>query len=126
MGIPNLVYNTKFKSSFRYFWICGIIGILIDTDHVIAHIFSISNSRFAHPYIMLVVCIMLCFVCAYLGRLYFKFILIKNSNKFQNDLRFYYSIDRNKYRRGYKGIYELYICDRGYRIRRKPFSRETY
>lgn len=104
MGLSNLVHSKMFKSALRIGILCGIVSVLVDSDHIISKVFSIKDDRFAHPYLLIISVIIIWCLFAHLGRLYYQAFLKKN--EFQKDLQFYYSVDRNKYRRMYKGNYE--------------------
>jgi len=64
------------------FGLCGIIGVLVDIDHLIAlsiwgHIGTeITNGRFWHTPLFIISCIGICYLGAYLRGLYPKLVLI--------------------------------------------------
>ena len=45
--------NTLLSTALLTFGVCGIIGVLVDIDHVIAHKRGLDH-RFLHPYYLLV------------------------------------------------------------------------
>jgi len=56
--------------SLLVFGLCGLVGILIDFDHVVAYYCVPKwDLRFLHKPILVVSCLVLCGLGAYLGRL---------------------------------------------------------
>ena len=52
------------------FGLCGVVGVLIDLDHPLAYYcLHKSNLRFLHKPILIVSCLVLCGLGAYLGGL---------------------------------------------------------
>jgi len=72
--------NTLRSASFLVFWLCGAIGVLVDIDHPIAYyLLQGTSGRFLHAPILIISCIMLCCLGAYLGGLFFRLVLRKKS-----------------------------------------------
>jgi len=58
------------------FVLCGIVGVLIDIDHVIKYYLVPEWSiRFLHKPVFIVSCIVFCGLCTCLGRLVIKMVL---------------------------------------------------
>lgn len=75
------------RSAFRIFWICGLASVLVDFDHAysvaIHYAFypSVVEGRILHPLIFLIVCCLLGYLSAYLGRLYCKLVLERGKSR---------------------------------------------
>jgi hypothetical protein len=65
------------RSALFAFGVCGVVGVLVDIDHLIAYFLLLPREdwRFLHTPLLIVSCIMLCGLSAYCGRLYCKHIL---------------------------------------------------
>jgi hypothetical protein len=58
------------------FGLCGAVGFLVDTDHIIKFLFvPEASGRILHIPILLACCFVLCGLGAYVGGLYLKHIL---------------------------------------------------
>lgn len=76
------------RRALRIVCYCGLAGVLPDIDHLIAWVVChISNgatnysSRFLHTPLLIGVGIVFCCCCAYLGRLYLKYLLEKSEGE---------------------------------------------
>ena len=56
---------------------CGLVGVLVDIDHPIAHWITGHTYRAAHIPLAIISCLILCGVGAYCGRLYYKLVLAR-------------------------------------------------
>ena len=69
-------------NAFFVFGICGIVGVLVDLDHLIALSIwgfvgsEITNGRFWHTPLFIASCIGICYLVPYLRGLYPKLVLI--------------------------------------------------
>jgi hypothetical protein len=61
------------------FWFCGMVGVLVDFDHVIQMLWfkEMLIGRFLHTPIFIMCGIVLCCACAYIGRLGVQYLLTK-------------------------------------------------
>ena len=51
--------------------LCGLVGVLVDIDHFIAHYWLTTlDARFLHTPLLIVSCVVLCGCCAYIGGLF--------------------------------------------------------
>lgn len=83
MGLLKVVDGTFIKrtmeshSALCVIGICGLVGISLDIDHLIAFLlgWSLKDYRWLHMPVFIVCCVCLCFVSAYLGRLFVKLVL---------------------------------------------------
>lgn len=55
--------------------LCGIVGILVDIDHLISH-FNGRSGHFLHTPILIIAGIIICGALAYLGGLLIRMVLI--------------------------------------------------
>jgi len=75
-------FSMDASRTFRIICYCGIIGVLVDIDHIIVWAIwyisqgeTIYSTRFLHTPTLIGSGIVLCGCCAYIGRLYLKYIL---------------------------------------------------
>lgn len=68
-------------SSLRVFGWCGLASVLVDLDHAYSYVLyktiypTLAEGRILHPLIFLTICLLLGYMGAHLGRLYFKLVL---------------------------------------------------
>jgi len=55
--------------------LCGCVSVLVDSDHVIAHLIGATHGRIFHKSILVGCCIMLCGCIAYIGGFYIRQVL---------------------------------------------------
>ena len=73
------------RSPLRIICLCGLAGILLDIDHLIALVYYYPlpaenlNLRIFHTPVLIIVSIAILGTCAYLGRLYIKLVLKRSS-----------------------------------------------
>lgn len=70
------------RSALRLFGLCGLTGVLVDIDHIIAILLwksfipGITEGRIFHTSLFIVCCLAICYLGAYFARLYFKLVLV--------------------------------------------------
>jgi hypothetical protein len=64
-----------FGKSFFVVICCGLAGVLIDADHLIAYYSQIEGGRFLHLPVLVLGCLVLCSLIAYCGGLLLKDLL---------------------------------------------------
>jgi len=56
--------------------LCGVIGVLVDIDHIIAYYWVRSlDGRFLHTPLLIISCVVLCGCCTYIGGLLLRMVL---------------------------------------------------
>lgn len=73
--LPRVVRNRKIRCAFLVFGACGVAGVLVDLDHPLAWALGETPDRFLHTPLFVVVCFIVSYTLAYLGRLYGKLVL---------------------------------------------------
>jgi hypothetical protein len=78
MGIFNFRNNKMLGKPLCVSLCCGIAGVLIDADHLIAYYYiQVQGGRFSHTAVFFLSCAVLCMLVTYLGRLVLEDILKK-------------------------------------------------
>ena len=62
------VYYTMLYDALLVGFLCGVVGVLVDIDHVIA-LFTNRSGRLLHPPLLITSSIVLCGLIAYVGGL---------------------------------------------------------
>jgi len=76
MRIRDTAHFKEHGASPLAFWLCGIAGVLVDIDHPIAYyLLPEASGRFLHTPILVICCLVLCALGAYLTGLYFRLVL---------------------------------------------------
>jgi len=71
-----MVHNILRSKPFRIGLLCGAISLLPDIDHIIAYYWLKGlDGRFLHIPILIWAGTLIVIMCAYLGRLYIKYLL---------------------------------------------------
>lgn len=81
MGIFSFRNNKMLGKSLFVVICCGIAGVLIDTDHLIAYYAQVEGGRFLHVPVFILGCVVLCSLVAYSGGLVIKDILRKRNER---------------------------------------------
>ena len=75
-------FHMETSGALRIFGLCGLVGVFVDIDHAAALLLwrywnqEISNGRLWHAPLFALSGIVICCLCARLGRLHYKFFLI--------------------------------------------------
>ena len=76
MRIRDTAHFKVHLTSLLAFWLCGVAGVLVDIDHPIAYyLLPEASGRFLHTPILVICCLVLCALGAYLTGLYFRLVL---------------------------------------------------
>ena len=62
------VYPKMLHTTLLIGLLCGIVGVLVDMDHVVAY-FTGRPDKFFHPHLLVASSVVLCSLVAYLGGL---------------------------------------------------------
>jgi len=78
-------HHLETRRTLRIICLCGICGVLLDIDHIIAFLYYYPlptehlNLRIFHTPVLIITCLAILGTCAYLGRLYIKLVLKRSS-----------------------------------------------
>jgi len=76
MWLQNIIHTQVFGVPLWVILLCGLVGILIDIDHPIAHyLIPEWSGRFLHTPLLIISCVVLCGCCAYFGGLFLRMVL---------------------------------------------------
>lgn len=71
MWIQNILGNTLGGVPLWVILLCGLVGVLVDIDHFIAHYWLTDlDARFLHTPLLIISCVILGGCCAYIAGLY--------------------------------------------------------
>jgi hypothetical protein len=74
MRVRDSKHPSKFGAPLLAFWICGVVGVLIDLDHPIGYIFGLDGQSYHTP-LLYIASVVLCGISAYLGGLFIWMVL---------------------------------------------------
>ena len=81
----NMEHPVETRRTLRIICLCGLAGILLDIDHIIAFIYYYPlptenlNLRIFHTPVIVIVSVIILSTCAYLAGLYIKLVLRRSS-----------------------------------------------
>lgn len=86
-GWKGVGFNMDASRTFRIIGACGVVGVLVDFDHIIAWAVryisngeTIYSTRFLHTPLLIWAGTLIIIMCAYLGGLYSKYLLRNKSD----------------------------------------------
>ncbi len=76
MWLQNIIHYPVFGVPLWVILLCGVLGVLVDIDHPIAHyLIPEWSGRFLHAPLLIISGVVLCGCCAYCAGLYIRLVL---------------------------------------------------
>ena len=83
MRLPDSLHHPVRTTPLRVFCVCGLVGLLVELDHVVSYVYQGQASRFAHQGIMLASSVILIIAGTYIGGLILGMVLSEAKYRFK-------------------------------------------